>query len=235
MHLSKLTLKGFSKLSPPSAGDPVPWEAVLLAAAALLSLGSQEAAEVAAFALICFDSYARPSEVLTLVQKQLLPPARVGPAAVKMWAIVFAPSTLGRFTKAGTQDDTIRVGATAPDRRWIDAVVRALYHRCTGPLSNVFNVTLADAERIWAKGMKLACIAGVPNNPHALRHGGPSHDMLYHAIDGLAAQQRGHWLTINSVLRYQKAGKLLRQRAQLSDKQLTDATHEVDFLKAEFP
>eukprot|EP00959_Pyramimonas_sp_CCMP1952_P122933 2569732-Pyramimonas_sp.AAC.1 len=74
------------------------------------------------------------------------------------------------------------------------------------------HLTLAKLEAIFRK---YGDVDGVKITPHCLRHAGPPHDMHYNGASLDFVMMRGRWTVVNSVRRYGKPAKLLRQLAKL--------------------
>jgi len=201
-------LKGWEKLSPARARDPMPF-AVLCLFAEYFLMNNLVWHAVAAF--LQFDLYARPSEVLQLHGEDIFPPPRRRNAVVKCHTVVLAPSTRAVVTKTGKSDCTILAGDVA--RPWInDMLVQILRLRSRG---RVFSFDLADYEKQFRlAALALGCEA-LAVTPQCLRHGGPSHDVWTKVCSLPEVQKRGQWDSMQSVCRYEKHAAILRQLARL--------------------
>ena len=166
--------------------------------------------QAAVAALLQYDLYARPSEILCLKGRDLVPPV---PSLNSHWGVMFGNSEFAEQTKTGAFDDVVL--ADTPHRPWAN---KLLQHVSKGTLHRdvpLFSLTLAQYEtvfRVFSERYRLA--AGI-FTPHVLRHSGPSYD----AIHGLRSldqiQARGRWTCAVSVARYKKPGRLLMQASKL--------------------
>eukprot|EP00973_Karenia_brevis_P059907 8338580-Karenia_brevis.AAC.1 len=110
----KQVLKGWQRLIWEAERDPLP-EEVLFALFEWLVLHGY--LQTAMAALLQFDTYGRPSEILSLQHNQICRPhPHIGKQYSKNWSVCFAPSESGARTKAGEQDDTVLIGACG--RQW---------------------------------------------------------------------------------------------------------------------
>ena len=214
-------LQGFRRLDPESMRDPVPWDAVLLVAARLCQNPVTAHDVIVGVAMLFnFDSYARPGSLLQLRVDSLVPPVKgVGTDAPK-WALIFFPSTENQRSKTFTQDDTVIVGVQ-PERAFLNNVLsswvrKLLKHSRLFPISHAFY-----AKRIRETSVLLG-LSYLHFVPHMLRHGGASLDAL-NGIDLRDIQRRGQWITRESVNRYSKHGRYLRQLQRMTFASRSDA------------
>ncbi|CAE8711223.1 unnamed protein product, partial [Polarella glacialis] len=218
---SKRSLKGFSRLEPDVSLDPVTWEASLLIADQLLTQNTKDSVAVAAAALLQFDTYARPAEILSVARDAVIKPSTSRATNESNWLIVFFPSTDSAVSKGRQQDDTVLVGQRLASQRWVEDVLQIVYNH-TKPHEKLFGM----APRVYGSLVtNAAAVAKVPYKvtPHMFRHGGASQDSVCHAsLDQI--QSRGRWQQLKSVLRYKKTGRYLRQQARLTPEQLVSAS-----------
>ena len=171
---------------------------------------SHDLVEVGMIALLQYDLYARPSEVLMLKTRDLISPVR---NLCSKWGVIFGNSEFGERTKVGATDDA--VFADSPHRAWCEKLLKRIHRLCTGRDQPVFVTTLAayeDACRKFSTAFKLP--AG-RFTPHVLRHSGPSFDIIHQHRSLQEIQVRGRWASPASVNRYRKPGRLLIQSASL--------------------
>jgi integrase len=216
---SKQALKGFVKRAPEKSRDPVPYEAVVIVADALVSVGDYYHCLCAALLLVIFDGYLRLGEALAIRKSDVTPPKRGSQAT--SWCVCVAPSSGLVPAKNAEFDAGVIVGAF--DRAGVSRILAAVYSHtqdndCLFALisASVFRKTLADF-------ISACCLKKVGFTPHCLRHGGPSHDVYYHGSTLSAVQQRGRWLAAASVRRYAKPAMLLRRLSLLTDAQVLHA------------
>merc|ERR1712224_662152 len=102
-------------------------------------------------------------------------------------------------TKTGSFDDFLVVGLQG--REWISKLVQSLYLRSHGDIF-LFEFSLRDLERAWAKSARRLQLGALKLSPHCLRHGGPSHDILHNTRSLEQVRRRGFWKSMQSVERY---------------------------------
>jgi len=130
LPLAKASLRGFEKRSPNRSRDPGPWEAAIMMSAAQARLGTLTSLYCAAFNLLTFDLYLRPSEMLNLRRTHVLPPSR-GPG--RLWAAIVCPSSAEYRSKTGQQDDTVLLALHCRERAWLGEVLKALHQGAARP------------------------------------------------------------------------------------------------------
>ncbi|CAK0816959.1 unnamed protein product, partial [Prorocentrum cordatum] len=99
---SAQALKGWKRLAPGRARLPLPWEVVALIALELLLTGFWA---MAAWTIITFRCYLRPSELQRVTAEMLVPP--VPGTRVANWAIVLRPSEEEISSKTREFDETV--------------------------------------------------------------------------------------------------------------------------------
>ena len=221
--LSKKTLKAFVKKDPEHMRDPAPLEVVWFAANWLFSLHTVDGLLAAAFLLIAFDCYLRPTEGLDLEREHVTPPRRN--TNNKFWSLVIYP--VGGNKPAKNQQFDCGVTAGAHGRDWLPALLEALYKRAK-PKGKLFRgLTLAKLDRLLsefseATGLKLVA--------HMVRHSGPSHDAFYFKVPIEDIRVRGRWVCVESCRRYMKPAMLLRALGLLDNEGLDVANRAAETL-----
>ena len=210
--------QGHSKVQRSQLEEPEPWQTVVLAALALLSDPSKKATPaervwVASAMLIGFDVYARGGDMMNLRRCELLPPSPV----TTSWSLTMWPSTETEVSKVGSQDDTKYLGATNADRAWLAQLCRPLLS-----MSRRSPYLFPITQRRYLRLFHLAhSLANVPaSHPHRLRHGGASADALAQCSD-LCLMERGPWRSVQSIMRYRRPARYLRQLALLTPRQVS--------------
>lgn len=162
--------------------------------------------DVAMAALLQYNLYARPSEILNISGADMIMPI---PSLNSHWGIVFGNSEFSRPRKTGTFDDAVFADSTC--RPWCGDLIKRIY-RCLGHNSRpVFQMTLSQYEsnfRFFSKNFKFPSGSFFP---HVLRHSGPSFDVIHYPRSLAQVQARGRWTSSSSVARYRKPGRLLLQ------------------------
>ncbi|CAE8600432.1 unnamed protein product, partial [Polarella glacialis] len=202
---SKKALKGWKTGAPGRMRLPYPEEVILDVADFALGAGDGEAALAIALQL---DGYFRPSEVLNLTVKQVMPPARrAGRAYAKAWGIVLAPAEDEKPTKTGQFDDSVLIGDI--QHEWLGPLLELLIKNKT-PEDKLFpSLSLASYERLFRDAMQKRYNKCIHVTPHSVRHSGPSNDKFHKRRSLLQIQKRGRWASPKSVARYEKEALLL--------------------------
>ncbi len=165
--------------------------------------------DIAMAALLQYDLYARPSEILAISGADVVKPV---PSLNSHWGIVFGNSEFFKRTKTGVFDDTVFADSTS--RPWCGDLIKRI-HRCLGHSpSPVFHITLAQYETKFRHFSKIFKLPSGSFTPHVLRHSGPSFDVIHSHRSLAQVQARGRWASSSSVARYRKPGRLLLQAAK---------------------
>ena len=172
-------------MAPQQVRDPMPYGLLCVILMEFIRLSR---VLMAAAAVVQFDTYMRPSEVLRLLREDLCPPARAaGKQFAKRWCAVI------RLNKQGGADNTIEVGCFP--RAWITNVLPHL-RRCTAPHARIFPFTLAQYEAAFRDVSLSLGLEASARTPHCIRHGGPSHDRWSEHRDVHEMQQRSKWRSL---------------------------------------
>ena len=200
-------LKGFFRLVPGKVRDSLPWLVVVLFSDYWLSQGPPF---WAAAALLQFDTYLRPGEVLAHEKGHVLSPVRNAGVACRRWGLAVCPATELSTTKSGSQHDTLFVGVTG--WFWVVGLLRTLHSRCAAPENSFFGgVQLQRYEQGFHDDSSTLGLQRLHAVPHSVRHAGPSEGAFHKRADLAAIQKRGRWGSPKSVVLYEKGAKLLRQ------------------------
>ncbi|CAE8613278.1 unnamed protein product, partial [Polarella glacialis] len=196
--LSKAALKGWKNLEPGGSKDPCPWEVALLIAEWMMANGY---VKMAAFVILCFDTYVRPG-ILSLIRREnILPPVPGVNASYKHWSLVLSPKTEGVPTKVGEFDDSLIVGSTG--REWVSQIAELLWRKSL-PNALFFPFSLREIEKVFKLATTALSVMLLHVTPRSLRHGGPSHDVYFNIRNLDQVQRRGFWKALSSVRRYEK-------------------------------
>ncbi|CAE7187344.1 unnamed protein product [Symbiodinium necroappetens] len=208
---AKEALSGWKKIQPGGMRLPVPEEFIF--DLGLLALHQQRGDLAFALALQ-YDTYLRPSELLSLTLDHVGYPAG---GRYNKWSLVIAPSALGERTKQGTSDDSVMIADRA-DRRWLSEAMALYVGKCKHELFP--QITLAFYERWCAKSCEQLSYRSACIMPHILRHSGASNDMFHKRRSLNEIQKRGRWQARKSVARYEKHALLLKRWEQASPKRV---------------
>ena len=200
-------LVGWLRVVPERVRDPAPEEAIYL-----LCIRFWEARrfDLAFATMIGFDTYARPSEVIGILEPDVLRPSpNVGPQYSAEYGINFGPGDTERRTKNGEQDECVIIGR--PGRPWLGRLFSSyLAHiRLAEPLFP--GLTLAAFEKAVTKAALGLHLQRLHLTPHILRHSGPSNDLFRKRSSLSQVKARGRWKAQASAARYAKHAQLLRQ------------------------
>ena len=166
--------------------------------------------EAAAASLIQYDLYARPSEVLGLRGRDLVPPV---PGLSQHWGVIFGNADFGERCKTGDTDDI--VFADSKHRSFAGTLLKFLGRKFLSRDVALFDLTLAQYEDLCRKFSRKFKLSAGFFTPHCLRHSGPSYDAIHQLRCLAAIQARGRWACAASVNRYKKPGRLLLEASKL--------------------
>ena len=181
---------------------------------------SNDHVEAALVAILQWDTYMRPSETLQLTETNILRPApRAGANYAGRWGLVLGDSTQGRRTKTGLTDAGVSVGFA--DRAWVRDVLANLVKRATKG-GRLFRIGLPAYQAAFRHASKSLRLQHLSPCPHMVRHTGPSEDRMAGLASLAEIQQRGFWTCHQSVARYEKHTKLLRQLQRMTPEQQSE-------------
>ena len=196
------SLKGWKRLAPPRARKPRSYPLVCAMAAELTRRGRRD---IGQWILVGHGGYFRPNENLALRQKDLVPPSTV----CRHWVVVVAPEEEGRPAKNKEYDDSVTFDLQY--LKYLDAIFKQL--RGAGGRQRVWQFNYAELLNEWRPAARaLGCPDFVP---YELRHSGPSWERMRGWRSLPTVQKRGRWKALKSVMRYEKAGRLQQQMAQV--------------------
>ena len=204
-------LRGWTKRTAHLTVDPVPLCVICLLAQYFANI---KLPRLAMFCLVGFDTYLRPSELLSLTRSQVhVPTRRAGPQFSKTWTLCIAPATGDFRTTTNLSDVSIVLGNKRP---WNLELFAPFFRKSSR--EHLFPFDLEFAERKFAQGIKAL---GLPLRltPHVLRHSGPSCDRFEELRSLEDIRRRGQWAALSSVQRYERHASLLRSLHRLSNEQ----------------
>ena len=194
---SRRALAAWDKLTVQGEGGPIPWAGVGAIAHQLEAHGEYLAAELV---LISADMYLRESDWDLMRSDDIIDAGSAGIAV-----------HLGRAERGESAKTGIRQGVR-PDRAGVAALLRAR-KAATLPGRKCYPISKAAYRTVFDRACRALDYDAGP--PHALRHTGPSYDLLegYRTIDQVRV--RGRWRAKTSVLRYGKTHILLAAESLL--------------------
>ena len=161
---------------------------------------------MAVWVMLAHYCYLRPSECQAIRHDDLVAPSS---AVSTCWTVVVAPSVVGRPTKTGTVDETVRMDMD--DMAWLGPVLAKLKEH-TAPGQSVWDFTY---PMLTAELREISALLGIDIVPYQLRHSGPSWDATQQRRTLEQIQKRGRWKTFSSVCRYEKGGRSLQSFQEL--------------------
>ncbi|CAE8654639.1 unnamed protein product [Polarella glacialis] len=222
MPRCRQALRGWTKLAPPQARLPLPWEVVAAIAHRMIE---KQLVKMALCTVLCFHGYMRPGVAARLIWGQFAPPLLGGSGPQALWSLTLHPQELETPSKTGTWDETLCLG-DVPGWEWIGTALWR-HRQLSAKQAVVLDSTpLADfAQQHWAKQLStIAAELGVPKENavglYRLRHGGASHDVAYKLRCLDEVKKRGAWKTEASVARYAKPARINDQLNKLLPKDL---------------
>lgn len=164
----------------------------------------------AAAVLVQYDLYARPSEVLGISGRDLVPPVRM--LSIN-WGVLFGNADFSETTKTVVSDDVVH--ADSPHRGYCNKILQALGRKFAKQDVKIFDHSLEQYEALFREFSKLHKLQPGVFTPHCIRHSGPSFDAIHNLRTLRDIQSRGRWTCAASVARYKKPGRLLLEASKL--------------------
>ena len=161
---------------------------------------------MAAWVLIAFGAYLRPSEAMSLQKQDLIPPET---GISRHWSLLIYPEERPERSKTGLKDNALLWDVK--EMEWMSNVLKVL---AEGPPGPVWPFRYDELTREFAKACKELRLEKVV--PYQLRHSGPSWDRLKRWRTGAEIQKRGRWAQENSVARYEKHARVTLEMQKLS-------------------
>ena len=153
----------------------------------------------AAWTMLSFVNYYRPSENLGLLRKDLIPPVF---GVSQHWSVLTFPNERQKVSKTDQVDVSILVDH--PRFPFMDKMLTEL--KRGEPAERVWPFDyhgLLAAFHVAGKELEMPWVT-----PYLLRHAGPSWDMLTGARPMLEIQRRGQWKAVSSMAKYEKHARV---------------------------
>ena len=135
------------------------------------------------------------------------------------------------MSKARTQDDTLEIGVTDPNRAWLQELCPAL-KKMSRKTPLLLDMPVSTYLLLFRRAVKTLNEGHI--HPHQLRHGGASADGAL-KVPELTMLMRGRWAARNSLLRYMKPAQYLRQLEKFTTSALKHVEKTVVRLRKELP
>jgi hypothetical protein len=201
-------LRTWQARRPPAQRIPFPW---LGLTAVIGYLCFKSKIPSALVLLIQFHTYLRPGICDALRVDQLVAPHPTAGIGHLNWALHLYPCALLRPGKTGGYDEAVLIDGFP----WIDPFLNMLVHR-RPPQDRLWPVAPANVRADFQDALEALGMKTLGVNRYALRHGGASHDMLTQARSMTAIQNRGHWRSNLSLVRYGKPARALKELHRIS-------------------
>ena len=218
---TEAALKGWTRLSPGTSRPPIPRE-VLLAIVRWMFLEGRFGMGLCL--LVMFETYGRPSEIMSLRRASILAPVTGGRGKAAVVTVVIRATMFGQPGKTGEHD--LSVPLDLPRQAWV-ATLLLRWCRDLAPTQPLWNFDLGQLSRALKLAAVALQLAPLAPCPYQMRHGGASHDRLVEARPMLELQARGGWKSFASVRRYDKHGivgmELMKLAAAVRTKILSEA------------
>lgn len=207
LPLSRAALTAWRGISPGGSRVGVPPQVIFAFAEFCIQ---KQAVQAAVAALIQYDLFCRPSEVLLLKGRDIVPPVK---NLCGSWGAIIGNSDFQERTKVGRFDDVILADST--HRSWCGKLLQHISkgrHHLDIPL---FQLTLPQFEDLCRQFSCKHQLKQGLFTPHVIRHSGPSFDCIHHHRSLPQIQERGRWSCAASVNRYKRPGRLLLEASRL--------------------
>ncbi|CAK0855849.1 unnamed protein product, partial [Prorocentrum cordatum] len=165
LPLATAAVTGWRRLEKPLSRPPVPRSLAVLMALRLCSDGK---ADYALFLLLTFETYVRPSEALSLVGLQLVPPVPNERGACQFWTILIRASELDVLGKTGEFDTSVALDL--PRHRLLESALRLLKAN-RGERERLFLFHYTDFLLAWNSCLLGLGLAQLKVTPYSLRRG----------------------------------------------------------------
>ena len=203
-------LAGWKRLRPLSSRPPVPELGGFSLAMTMLDLGEPW---MALGTIVTFETYMRPSELLSLRRFQVVTPLRDGEGVTA--CLTFVLHALESLTPGKTGEYDASIPLDLPRQKWLVPSLQVA--RAPGPLDGLlWPFTFEEYLKVSKMAPKLSLTDILQPTPYGLRHGGASHDRSVNARPLLEAQKRGGWKAFSSApLRQARAARTAASEAAL--------------------
>ena len=196
--------QGWERLVPPRSRWPVPWGVV---AAAAVWLARNVGLQFCLAMILAYQCYLRPSEVATLRVRSLVPPSANHPEGPRShYSIVIREEVDLEPTKTRTYDDSVLLDR--PDLKWMNRLWGQL-RRHRRPDDLLFAFDQEEFARAVKRSFEAVGADELGAVAYSLGHGGASWDDLMKYRSLAEVKARGRWRADSSVVRYQKASKVM--------------------------
>lgn len=208
---SILALKGWGKKRPGGSWPPIPWTVVC---GVSVVMSYRYGFNMALCTLLSFDAYWRPYEALGIRGCDVYPPQ---PSHnLEFFCVETNPFLAHRPSKTGVYDDAVLIG-DKPGREALTVLLQELIRRHGRTETKLFSFTSETWRLAFQAILVLFGLADRNYVLYSLRHGGPSHDLLYGHRSLEEARKRGTWSpTAGTLRRYEQRGHYSKELQALS-------------------
>jgi len=192
-------LDGWRKLVPPKMRLPLPKIAVGAVAGWLMF---RRQLSMAAYVLVTFDAYLRPSEAYRLTGDSVVPPGSVAGPQQGLWGLIVNDSKEGVPGKTGISDHSVLIDSVE-----LFGLLEALKMARPGR-QVLWTFSPEEMRELFRVAVTELGLADEAPTLYTLRHGGASHDLLHGRRTLPEVKERGGWQTDASLRRYGKRTRL---------------------------
>ncbi|CAK0899503.1 unnamed protein product [Prorocentrum cordatum] len=198
------SFQGWAELAPPQTRLPLPRVAMFAIAGAPPAQG--RLSEVT-FARLAFDAYLRPSGARRLAVASLIAPRIGSTEGHQHWAIFVSDAASGRPGKAGATDES----AIVDDPHLLEALRQG-----RRPEASLRSFPPDQVRRALEDSLVQLQLDGEQTSPCSLRRGGAPDDLLSGRRAMKEVEDRGRWMTHQSLKRYATRARMKQLLGQLS-------------------
>ena len=202
MHKVREALRGFRRLAPGLSRAPLPYVALCGIIGAAVSINRRD---FGLALLIQFCGYFRPSELLAITADRLIPPQRFSGSTA--WAVLLSPQEEAIGSKTHEFDESVLL-----DWEIFNRLTPVLYKlKARPPGSSIWDFNYVQYLEMFRTCSELSMVNYLNPHPYSIRHGGASDDALRGSRSLAQIKARGRWKSDNSVRRYEKHARVLRE------------------------
>ena len=193
-------LAGWSKLQPATQRLPLPRVVAAAIAGTMVSHGEPM---MALMVLLSFVCYLRPHEALALRTECVVAPRPGAGSQYQAWGLILNDASTGRPGKTGMLDESVLIDLDC--YLWPVLQAAVLARPSPGPL---WPFAAHQFRKEWTRCCSQLHLQALAPQPHGLRHGGASDDLLTKRRGAAEVKSRGRWSCDQSLRRYGKATRL---------------------------
>ena len=196
-------MQAWGRLRPANGRLPPAYRIVCGITVALVLLSRRD---MAVATLVALSAYLRPGELFGLRCRDLVRPLPMFGTSFGRWSLLLGPYATRKPTKTGIYDDSVILDHESLN--WLgDEISLLLANR--GPDEPMWTFDSSDYLRMFKQAVAMLGLEHLGLVPYSLRHAGPSWDALTGRRPQREIQRRGRWKSTASVVRYERASRVL--------------------------